>query len=172
MFIRRKITSQLGDLKAYSIALCRNEDLANDLVQEAVQKALSAKRIPNTVAELKPWLFRIVRNIYIDQKRREKSATEYYDDTSRLYSGMPFEQPKVLEEILVRQAFAGLTEQHREILHLIDVLGFKYSEAAIVLGIAQGTIMSRVSRARQALLEKVEQTNVQRMKSEVKRHGD
>ena len=172
MFIRRKIAAYLPDLKAYSIALCRNEDLANDLVQEAVQKALSAKKTPETSAELKPWLFRIIRNIYIDQIRREKNAAEYYDEVERLSSGAPLEQPGILQEILVRQALENLCQRDREILYLIDVLGFKYAEAAIVLSVAQGTIMSRVSRARRALLEKVEQTNVQPINRKVQHNGD
>ncbi|WP_025898400.1 RNA polymerase sigma factor [Sneathiella glossodoripedis] len=172
MFVRRKLTSHLPDLKAYSLALCRNEDEANDLVQEAVKKALSAKRIPKSKDELKPWLFRIIRNTYIDVKRREANAAEYFDDVSRLYSGSPVEHPKVLEEILVRQALENLTARDREILYLIDVLGFKYAEAAIVLGVAEGTIMSRVSRARSALLGKIETTNVKSFKVKVKRNGN
>ena len=161
MFLRRKISKLLPELKAYAIAICRDEDTAADLVQEACKKVLAAPTTPKSYEDLKPWMFRVIRNIHIDQKRREKTAAEYFDNVSRLYDGTPPPAPRVLEEILVRQALQSLTDQEREILYLIDVFGLKYAEAAIVLGLAEGTIMSRVSRARKSLLKQVNKTNVQ-----------
>ncbi|WP_169570316.1 RNA polymerase sigma factor [Sneathiella limimaris] len=154
----------LPELKAYAIAITKDEELAKDLVQEACQKTLSAKRVPDRAEDLKPWMFRIIRNLFIDHKRREKTASEYFDSVSRLYENTPASNPAVIEELLVRQALERLSEQEREILYLIDVFELKYAEAAVVLGIAQGTIMSRISRARRALLQEVESSNVQRIK--------
>ncbi len=161
MFLRQKISKLLPELKAYAIAICRDEDAAGDLVQEACKKVLAAPTTPKTIEDLKPWMFRVIRNIHIDNKRREKTAAEYFNAVSRLYEETPAPAPSMLEEVLVHQAFEKLTDQEREILYLVDVFGLKYAEAAIVLGLAQGTIMSRVSRARKSLLNEVDKTNVQ-----------
>jgi RNA polymerase sigma-70 factor, ECF subfamily len=160
MSIRRNLTLVYPELKAYAIALVRGTEIAEDLAQEAVRKALSAKKTPKNIDDLRPWMFRILRNLYIDHLRREKTRREYSTDNERLYNEGTGYYPVVLEEILVRQAFVELKVTEREILYLIDVLGLKYSEAAIVLGVAEGTIMSRISRARRALLGRIEQTNV------------
>ncbi|MBE7636494.1 sigma-70 family RNA polymerase sigma factor [Sneathiella sp. P13V-1] len=160
MFVRRKIASLMPELKAYAIALSQNLDEAEDLVQDAFQKALGSKKTPSKISDLKPWMFRIIRNQYIDQKRKEKTRLEYSEEVIRLYSDEPSHTPAIMEEILVRQALTKVTTQEREILYLVDVLGLKYAEAAIVLGIPSGTVMSRLSRARKSLLDEVEQTNI------------
>jgi len=160
MFLRRKITVLLPELKAYATALTKDADSAADLSQEAIKKALSASNVPKNISDLRPWMFRIIRNTHIDQIRKEKTRKEYSADLARLSNEQYIQTPKVIEEILIRQALIEITEKEREILYLIDVMGLKYAEAAIVLDIASGTVMSRVSRARRSLLDKVERTNI------------
>jgi RNA polymerase sigma-70 factor, ECF subfamily len=160
MFLRRKITGLLPDLKTYATALSKDLDKAEDLVQEAVKRALTAKKVPEDLGEVKPWMFRIIRNIHIDNVRKEKTHREYSADPARLSEESGVKQPRVIEEILLRQALIDITEMDREIIYLIDVLGLKYSEAAVVLGVAIGTVMSRISRARRSLILKMEETNV------------
>lgn len=67
---------------------------------------------------------------------------------------------RLIAEITVRQALDRLDPPHREILELIDLAGFRYAEAADILGVPVGTVMSRVSRARLSLLEAIEGGNL------------
>jgi RNA polymerase sigma-70 factor (ECF subfamily) len=74
-------------------------------------------------------------------------------------------EPVSLESVLVdafsvRQAYARLSIEHREILALVDISGFSYEEAAAMIAIPRGTVMSRVSRARQALAANLREGNV------------
>lgn len=61
---------------------------------------------------------------------------------------------------MVRQAFAKLATRDREILCLVDILGLTYAEAATVIDVPLGTVMSRVSRARRAMIERLGETNI------------
>ncbi|WP_415236706.1 RNA polymerase sigma factor [Sneathiella sp.] len=167
MSTRQRIKKLFPELKAYANALVSGSHIAEDLVQEAIARALQAKKIPNDLQGLRPWLFRIVRNVHIDSLRREKIQRDYSLEQEKLLNDGAGFYPVVLEEILVREALTQLNAVEREILYLIDVLEFKYSEAAIVLSVPEGTIMSRISRARRALLTKVEQSNVTPFRSKV-----
>jgi len=66
---------------------------------------------------------------------------------------------------MVRQAYAKLAPRNREILCLVDILGLTYAQAASVIDIPLGTVMSRVSRARRAMIERMGETNVRPMKT-------
>jgi len=164
MSLRKKIPALLPEMKAYATALTKEPDSADDLVQEAIRKALSAEKTPEGSDALRPWMFRIIRNLHIDNLRKEKTRLEYSAEATRLSEEERPQQDTVLNNILVRQALIEITDNEREILYLIDILGLKYSEAAKVLEIAEGTVMSRVSRARRSLLEKIEQSNVEPLK--------
>lgn len=164
MSLRKKIPALLPEMKAYATALTKEPSNAEDLVQEAARKALSAEHYPDETAALRPWLFRIIRNLHIDHLRKEKTRLEYSAEATRLSEEENPSQDTVLNNILVRQALIEITDNEREILYLVDVLGLKYSEAAKVLEIAEGTVMSRLSRARRSLLDRIEQTNVRPLK--------
>jgi RNA polymerase sigma-70 factor (ECF subfamily) len=74
-------------------------------------------------------------------------------DTSGLSGG----EDRVVNQLAVRQAFLLLSKDHRDVLALVDIAGFSYDEAATLLDIPRGTIMSRVSRARSALARQLAQ---------------
>ncbi len=169
MSVREKLPVLLPELKAYATALTKEPDSAEDLVQDAVKKALSAEKQPDDPAAFRPWLFRIIRNLHIDTLRKEKTRLEYSADQARLSDKETGQSENVLNSILVRQALIEITDAEREILYLIDVLGFKYSEAAKVLDIAEGTVMSRISRARRSMLARIEKTNVKPLERKRKR---
>jgi RNA polymerase sigma-70 factor (ECF subfamily) len=69
-----------------------------------------------------------------------------------------------VETLMVRQAFASLSRRDREVLCLVDVLGLRYAEAAWVIGAPAGTVMSRLSRARRAMMERMGESNVRPMR--------
>lgn len=107
-------------------------------------------------------MFRVLRNLSIDRLRRERTVREFRRDAASALPGtIAADEP--LEVILVRQAFARLTARDREILGLVDILELSYKEAAEVIGIPIGTVMSRVSSARRAMRAALGESNVRPM---------
>ena len=138
----------------YAMALSRDRETARDLLQDCVARALIAPSLPESEPAFRAFLFTTLRNLWIDRVRRERRKVAV-DEAMDLLAEVAM-QPVGLESVLVnalavRQAFARLSEDHRDVLSLVDIAGFGYGEAALVLGIPPGTVMSRVSRARRAL---------------------
>lgn len=145
------LASLLPQLRAYAAAIAGSRAEAEDLVQDALVRALGSERRPTRPDELRPWMFRVIRNLHTDELRKLRVRREYLADAERLYEeghgGADREY-----DLLVRLAFERLPPQSREVLFLVDVMGLKYREAAEVMGVPQGTMMSRISRARAALM--------------------
>lgn len=160
--MREWIESNLDRLYGFAYALAQDSDQARDLVQECALRALEASRRPTDRAAYRAWLFRILRNAFIDRCRKAgtevhiESAMEIANDEDAGWNG----DQRVVDIITVRLAVAKLPIAHREIIALVDFIGLTYSEAAVVLDIAEGTVMSRVSRARKSLLNIIEEGNV------------
>jgi RNA polymerase sigma-70 factor, ECF subfamily len=145
----------LPELRAYSRFITAGADGADDLVQDAVERALRAPSRPAELKALRPWMFRVIRNLHNDELRKRRVRREYCEGLARLSSDTPQSGDHV-RDFFIRQAFDKLTQEHREVLFLVDIFGMKYAEAAEVMGVADGTVMSRISRARRALLDLVE----------------
>lgn len=155
MRFKDEIRLLLPELRAYAFSICERRDDAEDLVQDAVARALTAGRPPEILEQLRPWMFRIIRNLHYDELRKMRVRREYLAREKRLYDEYPG-TPDRSGDILVRLAFEGLPPDTREVLFLIDIMGLKYKEAALVMNVPQGTVMSRISRARRVLLERIE----------------
>jgi RNA polymerase sigma-70 factor (ECF subfamily) len=160
-----------AELKAYALALTRNEFDAEDLVQDILLKIHEGIRLPPDDLKAKFYAFRMLRNLHIDNLRKSKVRVEYSAEQERLYTesaGVPFDH---VEQLIVREAFAKLTREHREILFLVDVMGFKYADAAETLDVAVGTIMSRISRARANMIEQLDGSKVQSLNERRKKRN-
>ncbi|MGI9522326.1 MAG: RNA polymerase sigma factor, partial [Hyphomicrobiaceae bacterium] len=140
--------------------LVRDEDRARDLVQDTVVKALSARDVPEDGTAFRVWLFRILKNTLIDQTRRDRLTFVDSVELESVAGDDGWKEERQISVIAVRSAYAGLSEAHRNVLALVDVAGMSYAEAAEVLDVPTGTIMSRVARARGSLLNKIEKDNV------------
>lgn len=165
MRIRSRLNALRPDLLAYAKSLTLEEAGAEDLVQDAMLRALQAGSAPRKEAELRPWMFRILKNLFIDEKRKERVRREFSISENRLLSAGPQHAPDPVEALMVRQAFAKLSAREREILCLIDMLGLSYAQAATVIDVPPGTVMSRVSRARRAMIERMGESNVRPLKT-------
>lgn len=148
----------LPNLRRYAISLTRAPDQAEDLVQQTVERALSRADSFDPSQRLEPWLFRILRNAFIDQYRRQRSAGPQIDihDAPDVLSTDPAAQ--IEARLMLRDVQAAMGElppEQREVLHLTCIEELTYAETARVLDIPQGTVMSRLSRARIALAEKL-----------------
>ena len=137
-------------LFGYAHALCRDTATAEDLYQDAMLRALSARSVPTDPTAFRVWMFRLMRNLWIDRLRRSDPAFSLSDlpETAAPASGG---EQSVVNRLAVQQAFMALDKIHRDVLALVDIGGFSYDEAAELLDIPKGTVMSRVSRARAAL---------------------
>lgn len=151
------IVPHLEDLWRYGRVLTGNDADADDLVQEALVRALSLARTYDSSRPLLPWLIRIVRNTFFtgsSRSRADRLRVASLADISP--SALPPTQEYCAELSDVGRAFARMPTEQAEVLHLVGVLGFTYSEAAELLGIPPGTVMSRLSRARAALKHHME----------------
>ncbi|MDX8527802.1 sigma-70 family RNA polymerase sigma factor [Mesorhizobium sp. MSK_1335] len=154
------VIPHLEDLWRYGRVLTGNDSEADDLVQEALVRALSMAHSYDSSRPLLPWLITVVRNTFLTHASRAHSDRQRlasFKDMSE--SALPPSQEHSAELSNVGLALARMPTDQAEILHLVGVLGFTYSEAAELLGVPTGTVMSRLSRARAALKRIMENTD-------------
>ncbi len=150
------ITQLLPDLRAYARTLADSAQDAEDLVGDAIERTIRSDRYPRELDRLRPWMFRTIRNLAFDELRKRRVRREYAQALTRLEGAGAAPGLSVEDSALLRRAYEMLNGREREILFLVDVMGFSYTEAASVLEVPKGTVMSRVSRARRALLQRVD----------------
>jgi RNA polymerase sigma-70 factor, ECF subfamily len=149
-----QLVAFLPNLRRFAISLCRSREIADDLVQAACERALaSAERFePDT--RFDAWMFRILRNLWIDQVRRQRTAG-VQDDIQERHDIVGSSGERETEARLTLKSVAetidGLVDEQREVLLLVCVEELSYREAADILGIPIGTVMSRLARARKNL---------------------
>jgi RNA polymerase sigma-70 factor (ECF subfamily) len=158
-----RLETYLPRLYRYAYSLARNEDVAKDLVQQCALRALAARSVPEDESAFRAWLFVILRNAHIDRLRRERPTVDLDDPAlDELPHGEYWDGDERLINVMnVRQAISRLSDTHREIVGLVDMGGLSYAEAAQVLNVPVGTVMSRISRARARLLALIAESNVQ-----------
>ncbi len=151
------VTPFLEDLWRYGRVLTRSDADADDLVQEALARALSLARSYDGSRPLLPWLIAVVRNTFLSGVAREDAEKRRLDAYATSFDPVLLPSQEHSAELSdVREAFQALPTEQAEVLHLVGVLGFTYSEVAEVLGVPKGTVMSRLSRARVALRDCLE----------------
>lgn len=151
------VPGQLPAMRRYARSLTRDDVDAEDLVHDALLRAyerrgsFDAARGPAGNG-LRGWLLSILHNVFVDGRRSRRAEQRRIDQT--LETGAAAQPPAQEHHVRlaqVREAFMTLPEEQRAALHLVTIEGLGYAEAAAVLGIPQGTLMSRLSRARAAL---------------------
>ena len=163
---RQAIQNHAAQLYGYAVSLCSDPTLAEDLAQETIAKAIAARRIPRDQAAFRAWMFRILRNTFIDHIRRTgRLVALEVDDVADSVDTDNGDMPDNFEDglvnaLTVRFALEKLKPSQREIIGLIDIAGFSYAEAAALLEVPAGTIMSRLSRARKNLANAIVDTNI------------
>lgn len=145
--------------------MTRNSQDAEDLVQETYLKAYRYYDKFTEGTNLKAWLFRILKNTFINNYRKKQSRplTSNFDDIEDAFEnrisdladgGIPNPEESLLENVLdedVQKALDELPEDYRMVVLLADIEGFSYQEIAEILEIPPGTVMSRLYRARRRL---------------------
>ncbi|MEL7466174.1 MAG: sigma-70 family RNA polymerase sigma factor [Pseudomonadota bacterium] len=129
----------------------RDPARADDLVQETMVKAWSNQSSFQEGTNLKAWLFTILRNIYISDFRKRRREVEDADGGLTESLAEKGRQEGHMAMLDLKSALAELAPDQREALVMIGGAGLSYDEAAEIVGVAPGTIKSRVSRARAEL---------------------
>ncbi|MFS2156892.1 sigma-70 family RNA polymerase sigma factor [Pseudomonas sp. Pseusp122] len=150
------IDDQLRELiprmRRFAVSLTRNPTTADDLVQSSLEKALTAWADKRPEGDLRAWLFAILYRQFLDAHRRSRRYKRMLD----FFTGASEDdyQPSVERTVVAQstlQAFERLNTEQRALLLWISVEGLSYKEVAEILDVPIGTVMSRLSRARQAL---------------------
>lgn len=149
-----RLIAFLPNLRRFALSLCRASDTADDLVQLACERAIANASSFEPGTRFDAWMFRILRNLWIDQLRRNKTAGPQEDigvHEGRLAgdAGTAPEHRLLLGDVW--EAIGRLAVEQREVLLLVCVEDVSYREAADILGIPIGTVMSRLARARSNL---------------------
>lgn len=157
-----RLQPYLPRLYRYAVSLTRDEDAAKDLVQQSALKVLSARSVPVDEPAYRAWLFVILRNTMIDDARRRQTAEALMAPVEENAGAMEYwcGDERLINKLTIKLAMEKLAPHEQEIIGLIDFAGFSYTEAAAVLGVPAGTVMSRISRARARLLTLVDDSNV------------
>lgn len=152
----------LDTLYRGALRLTRDPDQAQDLVQDTYARALRYQASFKPGTNLRAWLFAIMRNLFWDRFKgaqgHEVSLDKESDDDFGLYERLEDESAHpdldVLDQIAAGEVVAAVDQlppAYREVVMLVDVEGFAYKDAAEILGVPIGTVMSRLHRARRQL---------------------
>ena len=151
--LRRRLEQMRARLFRTAFAWTHDADLADDLTQEALTKAIKRADSVRDPEALGAWLFRILNNCWMDHCRRARDMVEL-DEADHAHDQTPERIHGRIEIVRdVRAAVERLPLAQRQVVTLVDLEGFSYGEVAEILDIPIGTVMSRLSRARQALRE-------------------
>jgi RNA polymerase sigma-70 factor (ECF subfamily) len=145
------LVAMIPYMRAFARSLCQNATQADDLTQDALVKAWSNRASYAPGTNLKAWVFMILRNQFYSDKRRSWRVLHLDPQIAEQTLVAVTNPTAALELDDLRRAMQELSALRREALTLVAVAGLSYGEAAKICGCAEGTIKSRVSRARAEL---------------------
>lgn len=158
MAFEQELLALLPRLRRFARGLTQNVADADDLCQAAIERALKSREQWQAGTRLDSWMYKITRNIWIDNRRAagrrgvhtdiDHGVTQIADDShARMEASMELND--------VDKAMARLPDEQREAVMLVLVEGYAYKEAAEILGVPQGTLTSRLVRGREALVREL-----------------
>lgn len=148
---RDQIIAEIPRLRRFARALTGEAAAADDLVQDCLLRALGRLNLWRSGTNMRAWLFTILRNLYANQRRRSarRPAEVPIDETRELSSPPTQGQALALHDLSA--ALSRLPVEQREVVLLIGLEELSYKETAQILAVPVGTVMSRLSRGREAL---------------------
>lgn len=153
-----ELTALLPRLRRFARGLARDATDADDLCQQTLERALKSRQSWQEGSRLDAWVYRIMRNQWIDEARaRARRAHTFAHEEEGTGVGAPGDRDaeNLVELGNVGRALARLSHEQREAVVLVLVEGFAYKEAAEIIGVPQGTLTSRLGRGREALLREL-----------------
>ena len=155
MAFEDELLALLPRLRRFAASLSRNVADGDDLCQAAIERALRSRHLWEEGTRLDSWMYRIMRNIWIDEARaRQRRAKTFAPEEEGGHVGDRDDRrmEAVAELSSVERALSRLPDEQREVIGLVLVEGLSYKEAAAILDIPMGTLTSRLVRGRSALL--------------------
>jgi RNA polymerase sigma-70 factor (ECF subfamily) len=145
------LVEHLPRLRRYARALTRDPTRADDLVQDTLERALAKLDLWRPGSDLRAWLFTLMHNIHVNQGRAARPA----DVDLEAARDLPVSGGQMTALALrdIDAALAALPDEQRQVVLLVGLEQFAYAEAAGILGIPVGTVMSRLARGRERLRE-------------------
>ncbi|MCC7250972.1 RNA polymerase sigma factor, partial [Hyphomicrobium sp.] len=145
----------------FARGLAGSRDLGDDILQQACEKALARLDQFEKGTRLDRWMFQIVKTTHIDRVRQaqRRRPADFTDDVVAIVPvDTRIEERTIARQELarVREAISELPQEQREVLMLVVADGLSYQDAAEVIGVPQGTVMSRLARARRKLARAIE----------------
>ena len=155
MDLRSQIAGHIPQLRRFARALAGDRALADDLVQDCIERALRKWHLYDETRSLRTWLFTILRNVYISGLRRDGrgAASKSLDELGAGEGAVRPDQESRLAVGDIAAAVGKLGDEQREVILLVALEDMSYREIAHVTGVPIGTVMSRLSRARARLRE-------------------
>lgn len=147
-------------LRRYANALVRNQAEADDLVQDCLERAVARWRQRRADGDTRSWLYAILHNLAVSRWRalRRRGTTTPIDTVDPAFLSIAPSQDHEIARSDVVRALDRLPEEYRTVILLVAVEEFSYAEAARVLAIPPGTVMSRLSRGRARLAAALAET--------------
>jgi RNA polymerase sigma-70 factor (ECF subfamily) len=147
------IEREIPRLRRYARSLTTSRDEADDLAQDTLARAVGKVEQWRPGTNMRAWLFTIMHNAHISERRRIARRPRAAMDISPENPGPPQagNQMDACRLSEVARAYDQLSDDHREVLHLVVIENLSYDEAAEVMDCAVGTVRSRLSRARESL---------------------
>ena len=150
--LRQEITGMIPHLRAFARSLTGGDrDLADDLVQETLVKAMQAEAQFQPGTNLRAWMFTILRNTFCSHVGKKRHKVECHSEDLERLAWIAAPQEGRLETLAFRRAFKQLSAAHREVLVLSIIQGHSYEAIGAICGCEVGTVKSRVNRARAQL---------------------
>lgn len=144
------MAQQIPRLRRYARALTGDRAAADDLVQDTLERALSRFHLWRRGSDLRAWLFTIMHNIFVNQARsRMRHPHQALDEPTA--EALQYREPDWTELRDIGEALGRLPVEQRTVVLLVGLEQFTYEEAARVLDIPIGTVMSRLSRGRERM---------------------
>ena len=148
--IEQSVEQHIPRLRRYARALTGDRAAADDLVQDTLERALSRFHLWRRGSDLRAWLFTIMHNIFVNQARsRMRYPHDALDESTA--DALQYREPDWSDLRDIGGALAKLPVEQRTVVLLVGLEQFTYEEAARVLEVPIGTVMSRLSRARERL---------------------
>jgi RNA polymerase sigma-70 factor (ECF subfamily) len=161
---RRDLVSLLPKLRRFAMTLTRNAHDADDLVQEACERAITRSHLWNGEGRLESWVYAMTRNLWVDEIRKRKVRTGGGTVDAHDQDELSIE-PSAEKAIYVSQLqkmILSMPEGLASVFLLVNVEGHSYRETADILGIPIGTVMSRLSTARLRLAAMISENTERR----------
>jgi RNA polymerase sigma-70 factor (ECF subfamily) len=151
------VLAAIPRLRRYAIALLRDLSMADDLVQDCVERALKNRASLADTNHISGWLSSILHNLYMDslrQQRRRGAHIELDDSLGLVELSVPAADRGTAKDLV--EAMTDMSFEHRQVLLLVGLEGYSYRDVAAQLDIPIGTVMSRLARARAQLRSRLD----------------